>query len=64
MNPPPERTKAYRERYKELGLVQITAWVPRESRAKVVETIRLLREEHLAKQVLQRPKGPTEVLKA
>lgn len=52
--------KAYKEKYREAGLVQVNAWIPAEHKAKFLEECRQLRETHLAKLALQRAERPLD----
>lgn len=55
-----ERFKEYANRYREAGLVSVTAWIPAEHKAKFLEECRQLRETHLAKLALQRAERPLD----
>ncbi len=48
-----ESLHEHRTKYREAGLVQVSAWIPAEHKARFLAECSQLREQHLAKLALQ-----------
>jgi hypothetical protein len=46
--------RAHKDRYIEAGLVQVSAWVPVEHKARLLAECKILRERYLAEATLKR----------
>lgn len=53
MNKQLESLHEHKNRYRNAGLVQVSAWIPVEYKSQFLEECRRLRERHLAKLALQ-----------